>query len=325
MSALIEPSKTGLKTLNWTFFSKLEDKDVWHTLLNSGTIRLEFDRNTYFALEGLVWLSTIFLFRKKQDMVTYLVLEDNKKRASQISRLGFPKLQEALKVNIVSYDELTNTSPTRSPAEIQYFNSQKSNKVSSQAYSDFVAAFSKLFGYRELTDEFAIFVTPFIVSVMEHLSNVGKHSEKISGSGSGLCAYSMPTEKYPFFVFCCTDAGQGILSSLTGKNGISPKDHRDAIVKAILYRKLFPEQGVVGLFETLKFLHKQFGKLQIRTGNCIALIDFSSEAWAVKNRAKFESGINDPTENWLRSMIRFEKCFSFPGTQIRLSLEAQKV
>jgi hypothetical protein len=113
------------------------------------------------------------------------------------------------------------------------------------------------------------------------------------------------------------DIGLGFAKTLSQKTGKQYESDEDAIFDGLLFRFFNKEEGIVGLYPTLKFIKARHGLIQIRTGSYSVYIDMRAK----KTREKFDAMYDTPTIKWLKDISVSRKIYPIKGTHICIDLQ----
>ena len=83
-----------------------------------------------------------------------------------------------------------------------------------------------------------------------------------------------------------------------------------------MHRYFNKEDGVLGLYPTLKYIRTKNGSLSIRSNNVLVKLDLSKKQY----QERFDELYNRPSLDWLTSILKVTNKPTIPGVHILVEL-----
>jgi hypothetical protein len=325
------PDSAGRIKLRWESFAYLPPETMEALYTSKEPLEVPLNECDIIGHDGLLWLLSISRWRKATGTgPTYIQLPRDPKAVSLISDLNFPIRLIDSGAQIVNQSvlwasnyggEAQSGAPRRrprplSPRYIQLINSSNWSNVFDAVDTYFVKDVSELLHqspHDQLISEEAL---PFRKAIGELIINVARHGGSSEGGGIGYVCYRPWARRYPLLRFCCNDLGPGFATTLARHSDLRPASETEAVFQALLYRHSRPEEGVLGLYRALPFIHSLRGRLHIRSVDASVTLDLSEASAS----AKFEAGYEHPTQEWVRSISKTRTAGKVRGCHIALDL-----
>ena len=330
VSEYIKPNNAGRKIFNWSTLALLKDKVLWDDLLRKNNLVINLENIDIFGHDGIIWIGFISLYRKYfKNLYTQIILPNNEKHIAFIKYIGFDELKDRLGIYFINEYLLDLTEKEYksrddepfSPRRIQLLGEDglfKSLHYVTKYVSNYLV---NTFNVPETGEEFYKCVQPFTETIREFILNISMHSGYEGKKGIGLFSYTPPPSRYSILRFCCNDIGKGFKYTLRYKNHMRGiKNDRQAIIEALLYRFFNIEEGIEGLYPTLKYIRERSGKIGIRTGSIFSKLDLSTEHY----QRIFDKHYNTPSKIWLNELIQFYEYPKIPGSHVFVDLMLPK-
>ncbi len=322
---LIRPNSKGQFILCWEVFQgPAFDTARWNYLLAAPKLQIDLEEIQFFAHDGLIWIGFICLSRQKRGLTTYVTLPRDLRTISFIKYLGLHYLQGVLGFTLTNEyllrrseaDRPATSTPSPGPHTLRLVTGTNWSQVGDQAALHIKNFMIERLGTSRLGSNVFERLQPFGGTLKELIHNICLHAGEEEGDGVGLVGFTPPPQSFSRIRFCCADNGPGFRATLSSKSGIRCVSNNDAIVEALLFRYFKYTDGIAGLYKTLDYIYEEFGRIGIRTGDTLGVLDLSKGLV----RERFEQKYGQADKNWLKSLLTFTKCPSIPGTHIFVDL-----
>lgn len=326
-----ENTPANKKYLNWDFFSTGLKQSDWNLLLNETDLVIDLQNLAKIFHDGLIWIFFILYYRSNHNKSTKIILPVDPK---QIRLLKEYKLQN--KQYIWNYSFENNYNWVLSPdisdkipqcerllKQIHPIKPSTMNDVEYIITSEAQEYLRGLFNPKNI-GELNTKIENFFLPIRELLHNIYEHGGIKPFEGEGLVTFSKDKSSFFSVRYCFSDLGLGFKKTLLDQDpGLKEKikNDEDALLYGILYRKLYPKSGVVGIFPALEFIAKSKGALVIRSGSRQVKLSFKDQrgiSFMKDHYYKESITISD-----LRYACTFSGCPTIPGTHIYLDLSIQ--
>ena len=120
--------------------------------------------------------------------------------------------------------------------------------------------------------------------------------------------------------YCFSDVGKGFRHTLSRKvdKDRLPASEKNAVLLGLLFRKFEKADGVLGLWETLRFIRQRQGAIGIRTGDVMLKLNFAGSETA--KRFDDLCRTEDATVESLESLTETRQRVRIEGSHIYVDL-----
>jgi hypothetical protein len=313
------------KYLSWNFFGSSLPQKTWDLIFQNDKIKLNLDNFDFILPDGIIWLNYIILSRSLRSLSTDFILPSNEKQIAYLQYIGFRRYENILKYQIddeyrwdlLSFSYSTNNYNLQKLKDIVFVRNDNWQKITSNQLPNLRDVIKNRYNLYDGSDEMDQLVKPFIGTLAELLQNIVSHGGDSESNGMGFVALTPPSSKDFALRLCFSDSGKGFKSTLQTKHNLLAISDTDAIIKGILLRHFYKEEGIKGLFPTLGLIFSRKGILCIRSGSSTVKIDFSNTT----NQQRYLIGKKDPSESWIKSFAVVRTGCYLPGTHIYVDLK----
>jgi hypothetical protein len=339
------------RTINWDFFAKNIQIDIFNDLLTSEEeIRIDLRNINSIYADGILWIDFIALYRYLNNLQMTVIYPKNKYRSGYLKFLGFESVLNHLAVKTYKWfdEESTDIYQTNNANKAFLKNQILINPRNLPQLSFSISEALELYLQEILNkkpvsaeminkiDEGTILIRGFSKIVLEIMENIVQHGGFLKDQGVGvinLCPPAVWSGTYPITF---TDCGKGLvfrfleelnkyknesevqdaLTDISSNPEGTSNYYKRIIAYILLYGYYRPLKKYIGFYRILPFFSLFKAKLSIRSDCFFANIDFSST-----NFYYFLEKHSNPTISWIEKYIDIPTLPGLiPGTHINIML-----
>jgi hypothetical protein len=316
------------KILNWETFAENINTSFWDSVFNDERLDINLEEINIINHDGLIWIVYILLKRKMNSLFTYITLPSEENKIAFIKYYGLPELQKVLNFTFINeyvlflYEKEYKPKPiTKMLKSIKLINGSNWYQINNQSNEALKNYILNEYNINPIGQEAFEELDPFCRTLEEFIQNIALHGGAEPGNGLGLVSFTPLPKEFNKIRYCFGDIGSGFLETINKKSDKKVLSHKNAIITGLLYRYYNPKDGIAGLYPTLKYIRKNNGIIAIRSGDAFIKLDFNDQR--VLNN--FDNSYRDnPTEEWLSSIIVSKKCNIISGTHILVELQIHR-
>jgi len=330
MYDIIQSGRSRSASLDWFVFTSPEFRYVWSKILEDNDhIILSLAKIKFINPESLVWLAFIVLYRSRNNRSTSISLSREEKLLNFIKFAQFDELKKELYLGFINEFLLPNKSiyhySNREMQKIIYLNNLNFDRKYKKLSRHVNMYLQKKLEIKNFNEKKLYGLVPFVRTIDEIAENIIKYGGKNGETGEGIISLFPARKNKNYVTYCFSDIGDGFATSLSRKKqNLHIRSEYDAILKGLLYRYMNPENGIYGLYNTMKFIADQYGTLSIMSQNVFVKFDFSNRARRELFINKYENSHGErPSIKWLQD-ISLKPIYTrnkFPGVHFRITMK----
>ena len=296
----IENDYNNRKVLDWYFFSNLRENKFWD-LLDLKYLRINLRGVDLFKTDGITWLLDILFRRKLLGYYSLIVLPEEFSHLSFLSQVGFLNYQWLFNYQFENEYLIHNQnfSQPNPLSKIFLIDNDYFYRISSyiSGIEKYLAKKRnielKKFESRGIDETFGHFMEEWAINISTHGIPRDEKYEKNDPCILGLLSVSLKVKEYPWIRIVFSDIGQGLYTTLLQREDKSRylngcKSAKDAIFTAIMYRKNYVKERVLGIYYTLGFIERNNGFFSIRNDDRFVQLNLAGEPQKNKFLSKYQ-------------------------------------
>lgn len=316
--------------LRWESFGYMSSHFLDHFFKTPEPIDLSFEGVDLVGHDGLIWLIAAAMYRQAHDLPAVIVHMPGRPAIAKAMReCGFraafgevggdfvkswifddPRAEPADLPGATSLRRLQRISPTSYERHIDNVPYTLQSEIATGLRVDPTSEVGRE-GLRAI-----------VTVVQELILNVFVHAGEVEHEGVGIICVKRLHPKYPVYRLCCSDVGVGLAATLNKRRGLEVSSQRAAILAALKFRGLKRRDGVLGLFQALEYVHALRGRVWIRSGSALGLLNLEKDDIGkvfLHHLHLYRSG-DDQDLSWLDDLITFKEVSEAPGVHFCLDL-----